>query len=225
MFIAQDESLQAVGRRLKRLRLMAGLNRAQLAELAGAGVTSISIWENAAGNAMTDKSADKIISALKERGVTCSKEWLLKGIGIDPQVTLTKQGTIAANIEQAAEQVIGQLSPQTIAVLQEEIKLFAHSNPLAVVIKVEHDGMKPFIQKGDVVGGIWQQATRMRFNTDEICIVEMDGKLDVRNIRNGTKESLFHISYISYNPNLIVPFNLQDMLLTRVALLKRLWRL
>lgn len=225
MLMAQDESLQAVARRLKRLRLMAGLNRAQLAELAGAGVTSISIWENAAGNAMTDKSADKIISALKERGVTCSKEWLLKGSGTDPQVTLTKQGTIAANIEQAAEQVIGQLSPQTIVALQEEIKLFAHSNPLAVIIKVEHDGMKPFIQKGDVVGGIWQQVARTQFNADEICILEMDGKLDIRNIRSGTKEGLFHVSYISYNSNLIAPFSLQDALLTRIAPLKRLWRL
>lgn len=225
MLMAQDESLQAVGRRLKRLRLMAGLNRAQLAELAGAGVTSISIWENAAGNAMTDKSADKIISALKERGVTCSKEWLLNGSGTDPQVTLTKQGTIAANTEQAAEQVIGQLAPQTIVALQEEIKLFAHSNPLAVIIKVEHDGMKPFIQKGDVLGGIWQQATWTQLNTDEFCIVEMDGKLDIRNIRSGTKEGLFNVSYIAYNSHLVAPFNLQDMYLTKIAPLKRLWRL
>lgn len=213
-----DDSATAVGKRLRRLRQMAGLSREGLAQEAEVGKSSITFWEHAkAKNPMTPRSRAKILGVIRAKGIDCNERWLLTGLGIPPRPSVT---SLSSEQTASGSQPITQ---KLISVLDEEIKLFTSISEFAVIIKIDHASMSPILEKGDIVGGIWQSASTLV--GEKICIIEVAGKLQIRKVKRSTQENHFSAAYIQYDPTLEYdPFVIDNLPLIRIAPIIRVWR-
>lgn len=211
----------AIGKRLKRLRLMAGFNRNELAKAAQVGVTSITYWENPKPNSspMKPRNVNKVITAARQAGVECSENWLLKGLGQAPRLMAglkTPEGYLLS----AESPVVTDFSSRFV--FDKEIHLFTSSHPSAAIVRVENACMSPAVENGDAVGGIWQPAADLK--SEKICIVEVNSNLQVRRVKKGSREGMFDLSYLVYDSGVNEPFELKDYPLEKVAPVIRIWR-
>lgn len=214
-----DSSAIARGKRLKRIRQLAGLTRDELAGQAEVSKATLSYWENASLSSLSDKGAEKVIKALAKCGISCSLEWLLLGIGNPPQIK-------DLMYELPPQEVIT-LPPAQMASfsgsLPNEIDLFQAQNPNSAIVTIQHAAMSPIIEAGDTVGGIWQTPADC-INHDKICIVEINQQLQVRKVRKALEAGFYDLSYISYLNDLTEPFELRNTQLLKVAPVIRVWR-
>ncbi|MDF2866628.1 MAG: helix-turn-helix domain protein [Gammaproteobacteria bacterium] len=212
-----DSSAIARGKRLKRIRQIAGLTRDELAALIEVSKATLSYWENASLSRLSDKGAGKVIKALAKYGVNCSLEWLLLGIGNTPQVKML--GLPNSDIIAASSSSLPIFSGD----LQAEIDLFQSLNSNSVITTLNHAAMSPIIEIGDTIGGIWQPPSSL-INTDKIYIVSFDQQLQVRKVKKTAEADLFDLSYISYSSELTEPFEIKAVRLDKLAPIMRIWR-
>lgn len=205
--LENNDSLEAVGMRLKFLRTMARLNRIELAEKANVGRTSITCWEHAQTSPMTSKSRSKILKAIRECGVDCTEQWLLTGCGIPP----------ALKDDNNDKKISGNKSS-----ISNEIALFKRNNKQGIVYEVPDDSMSPFYRKGDVVGGIWRSSQTLSSNN--ICIVEIDHQLDLRQLSKSSKMGNFIATHLAIDSHSKKPYELRDIYIKQIAPIIRLWR-
>lgn len=219
----RHDTPEAIGMRLRRLRLMAGWTRNTLAEKAFLSKSSISFWEHGK-NILTPRSAAKVIIAIKEAGIDCSEEWLLQGTGLLPSFPEQRVGNIGftTNDIHRLTQGIGGNLQERIKALDNEINLFINSQSTAVVTKLEDDSMMPIFEPGDIVGGLWQSSQLL--TKEKICIVKIDEKLLVRKIKQNANDASFQVSSITYNLAHQTPFEIKGIILKEVAPVIRLWR-
>lgn len=217
----------AIGRRLKILRNAAKLTISELGALAGISNPSISYWENGQiNNPIKSKSMAKLLEAFKKSGIEVDEKWLRTGSGDLPiaqnQVLegvmhpplpspLTLQPTLSAASNLATQDS----STQLATILSEEIKLFA-SLEQAVITKIDHSRLSPYLDKGDWVGGIWQSATRSI--EEQICIFFWNEQLHVACLKTTSKAFHFDVFY-SKDDNAI-----QNLFLEKIAPVIRVWR-
>ncbi len=76
---------QLKGRRLRMARALTGFSRQELFEKIGIATSTIDTWESGRVE-LSQKSAERVCSALKQVGVSCSIEWLLTGSGSPPRI-------------------------------------------------------------------------------------------------------------------------------------------
>lgn len=216
--LENDASPAAVGKRLRVLRSLAGLSRISLADAAGVSKTSISYWEHGQGSVIKPRSAEKILEAVEEKGIKCTETWLMTGNGPPPTAILEHAKQLSpkeSNVD------INELS------FVQEITTFlsACRNPeKAVILKVENDSMLPFFEKGDVLGGLLLPPNKVNTTKEKICIVKINGKLDVRRVKKGTSPEKFTVSYLSYDEHCSSPFEINDVTLEFLAPVIRVWR-
>jgi transcriptional regulator with XRE-family HTH domain len=167
-----------IGKRLRILRRLAGLTIAEFAALADVSSPSVSYWENGQINSpIKPKSMVRVLNGLSKVGIDVSERWLRRGEGSLP----TYQGEMIVvpqhenGPEPAPDQIVD-VSTQLAAILADEIKLFT-SVSHAVITKVDHDALSPFLAHGDLVGGIWQPASNLTEET--VCIFRLNNKLQV----------------------------------------------
>ncbi len=219
MQIETDITAAEVGKRLKLLRVMAGLSRLTLAQLAGVSKTSISYWEHGTYRSISPRSIKKILEAAREKGVICSEAWLMNGMGDPPKplqpVSASSHGDVETNLSLESLQHNSEIS---------EFLSHHSSQGKAVILKVEHNGMSPFYEKGDILGGVFTPINKLTLSNETICIVKINGKLDVRKIRKGSTANKFNLTYFAYDKDLSTPFELTDVSLETAAPIIRMWR-
>lgn len=167
--LENDLSVTAVGKRLRYLRLLAGLSRGSLAKAAQVTETSISYWEHGKTGLISERSINKLLTAFKNAGIESSEHWLRTG--------LTPLNTISTGENIAQKLLIS---------LGEEIKIFTSLTPLTIVTKIEDSSLLPLFEQGDIVGGIWQ--TNDSLMHEKFCIVNLDNRLQVRLVKKETFE-------------------------------------
>lgn len=209
-----DTSPVGIGLRLKRARQMAGYSRDMLAEKASVGKSSITYWEHAKSKPLSDKSMQKIITALQEAGVECSPAWILTGQDEPPR--LKTKHDIVFTTPSGITGEMGHLS------MLDEMKYFSNSNAGSVICKIEDNSMAPYFTKGDFVGGIWEASHKL--DKPQICIVVFEEKLLVREIVNGTKEGFFHLQTLNKDFAKNYLGKMQNIQLERFAPVVRFWR-
>lgn len=208
--IADKTIAKERGRRLKALRKFAGLKRDQLANLAGVSPASISYWENASLSELNEKGGEKVIKALQEeKGINCSVEWLLYGIGGSP----FKEGNIPFQL------VHTQNSTNT---LNQEITLFL-SNPESIVFQVTSSSMSPILEPNDIAGGVWCSPADYG-HIDKICIVDIQGALQVRKIKRSVIDGCYDLSYLTFSNDSSEPFEIKGINLIKIAPIVRVWK-
>lgn len=229
MVIATNSSPIILGRRLRYLRNLARLTIIDFAALAGVSNPSISYWENGQiDHPIKAKSMAKVIDGFKKVGIEVSEQWLRTGEGELPSF----RGGIIPLEERDIEPIItkrnilGADEPLDIkmhlnVILGDEMKLFT-SIELSVVAKVEHGQLYPFISKGDLVGGIWQQASYIVSPT--ICILKRNNQLEVVGIKRSCKPEKFDIFYVDNSLDHSHESEI-GVSLYKVAPIFRIWRL
>jgi transcriptional regulator with XRE-family HTH domain len=207
----QDKALLiARGKRLRRLRKLAGLTRDELAARADVSRASMSYWENATYSGLSYKAAEKVIPVIKAEGIFCSVEWLLLGIGQDPYQTSGG----ATEGKKGSSQVI-----------QQEIEFFTSLNPHAVVMQLQHDGMAPFFAQGDYIGGIWQKADAVRkIDPEANYIVQIGNLSQVRRLKRDTRTGLYDVSYLNPVKGKNEQFESHGVRLESIAPVIRVWK-
>jgi len=219
--LENDDSLIAVGKRLNILRTMAGWDRDGLSRAANVSAASISYWENASGGVISAKSMGKLIEAFLTVGISCSEDWLRKGEGEKPfQPSQSQQNPLNENLAgqdisnfQFNKEIAMFLSVETQKGRQEKI-----------VTTIENSAMTPVFEKGDIVGGILLPAHSVDLSKEQMCIIKLDGKLDVRRVKKGNSPSTFNLSYFSYDQDCHFPLEMNDVHLEHLAPIIRVWR-
>ena len=143
--LKQDNS--AMGHRIKRARMLAGLSRKDLAENHGISPHTIQSWE-LGRNPINKSKATKFIEILHQYDVRCSVDWLLDGSGNGPAVIDSE-----FNNYPLLDETVGNLI-NTEQAIQKEIEFFKTNNQSAVVHMVSDDAMAPAYKPGAFVGGV-----------------------------------------------------------------------
>lgn len=143
--VKKDDS--AMGQRIKRARMLAGLSRKDLDEKHGISIHTLQSWE-LGRNPINRPKASNLVEILHQYDVSCSVDWLLEGTGKGPSV-IDNEFKNYPMLDESLGSLIA--SEQTI---QKEVDFFKMNNPNAVVIMVSDDAMEPEYKSGDLVGGI-----------------------------------------------------------------------
>lgn len=156
----------AVGQRIKRARMLAGLSRKDLAEKHGISTHTLQSWE-LGRNPINESKAAIFIEILNQYEVTCSIDWLLDGTGNGPAV----MDNDFNNYPLLDATVDGFLNLELS--VQKEIEFFKTNNANALVHMVSDDAMAPTYQVGAFVGGIkYIIQTKKEECVGHDCIVE-----------------------------------------------------
>jgi transcriptional regulator with XRE-family HTH domain len=200
---------------------MANLGRNELASLAGVTSTSISYWEHASASPMSLTSMSKIIKGLAKANIHCTISWLATGEGDLPFDT-TKFADKPADFTKNKAS-FSHISSKDQPSLEKEIEFFKYTNSLPVIKEIKKNIMLPILEIGDIVGGVWKSIDSLQKN-EELCIVEIEGELDLRIVKKIDNSHLFDVKYISYDSNEKNPFYIKSIKLERLAPIIRVWR-
>lgn len=226
MIIPTSNSPVILGRRLRYLRKIVRLTIIEFAGLADISSPSISYWENGQiDHPIKPKSMRKVIEGFKKVGIEVSERWLRTGEGDLPLHRGALIRLEERDIEPLAVKVRNDqensfdVKMQLTKLFSEEVRLFTAID-LAVVTKVDHMHLMPFIKEGDFVGGVWQQACFLTEPT--ICIFKLNNQLKVAGIKPSQDKERFDIFYCQTQAQ-------QESTLTPVSFYKvapifRIWR-
>lgn len=137
----------AMGQRIKRARLLAGLSRKDLEEKHGISMHTLQSWE-LGRNPLNKAKAANLVEILHQYDVGCSISWLLEGTGKGPSVIQNEFQNYPFLADTLANLIASEQA------IQKEIDFFKTNNPNAVVILVSDDAMEPEYKTGDFVGGV-----------------------------------------------------------------------
>jgi transcriptional regulator with XRE-family HTH domain len=215
-----------LGKRLRYLRKLAQLSIVDFAGLADVSNPSMSYWENGQiGRPIRAKSMTKILQGFKRVGIQVTERWLRTGEGEFPsykgevvQLEEEEDPTCLASIDK--EESLDTSFPLT-QIAANEIKLFM-SVPLTVVVKVEHSLLMPFVNQGDLIGGIWQKASSLIEPT--MGIVKLNNQLTVAGIKPSEEADQFAIFYFQALNQAWLKAQTELVSLYKVAPILRVWR-
>ncbi len=168
------------GERLRRIRNLANLSRRALCDEAGLNINTFIGYEVGRYGGLTKKGADIIIPYLSSKGVYCSLDWLMNGIGKGPYIIPDMQ---LGKIGNTTDFLINISEEQKIA---EELLLFRTHYKNAIDYQIIDDGMLPIHKIGSYVAGIPCSGSSIQNIIGFDCIVQtVTNELIVRNLRAG----------------------------------------
>ena len=152
-------------KRLKSLRRLTGKSRREFAEKYGIPPGTLQNWEDARYGGLTEKGAKRVIKAFNAEGIFCTLEWLMHGIGANPQISdrLYLSDSIGGGITGYAaptttvtspQQVSTPIPQQSFSTIVQELLLFRQLNPNTIDTVVVDDGMEPRFIVNEQVAGI-----------------------------------------------------------------------
>ncbi|MBR1733975.1 MAG: helix-turn-helix transcriptional regulator [Alphaproteobacteria bacterium] len=155
---------QLKGRRLRMARALTGFSRQELFEKIGIATSTIDTWESGRVE-LSQKSAERVCSALKKVGVACSIEWLLTGGGTPPRLmdtlekTMTELGSFrypdfSTNSNSTSFYKLKKLPSLMDESIKRELSFFLTIHPGSIFHIVEKDFSNARFKRGDCVAGI-----------------------------------------------------------------------
>lgn len=186
-------SAHARGKRLKTVRMMAGLTRKKLEQKYKISASTIQSWEAAKAGGLTERGAHRVIPILRQEGIYCTTDWLLYGVGNPPQPT-------HLDIKQTDTEAEPAISvPEDKAIIQ-ELLTFRELNTGVIDMVVNDDGMSPYYTFGDHVAGRRRRLEDISKLINQDCIVETSSnEILLRRIKNGSRAGVFTL--ICMNPD------------------------
>jgi transcriptional regulator with XRE-family HTH domain len=192
----QKSTPEARGKRLKSLRMMAGLSRKALEDKYNVSASTMQSWEDAKAGGLTEKGARRAIEVFRQEGIRCAVDWLLFGIGLPPQLS----DKLFQQHVQLQEELAGiRMEVSEERAIVNELLAFRQHNPDAVEFIVFDDGMAPFFMKGDYVAGKRRYNEGIDHVVNMDCIVETkENEILLRRLKPGSKSSLYTL--VCLNP-------------------------
>ena len=155
---------QLKGRRLRMVRAFTGFSRQELFEKIGIATSTIDTWESGRVE-LSQKSVERVCSALKKVGVSCSIEWLLTGGGSPPRIMDALENTMIdvgsfrypdVNNELSSKEVykLKKLPSLMDEKIRRELSFFLNLHPGSLFHIVDKDFLNCRYKVGDCVAGI-----------------------------------------------------------------------
>lgn len=183
----------ARGKRLKTVRMMAGLTRKKLEQKYKISASTIQSWEAAKAGGLTERGAHRVIPILRQEGIYCTTDWLLYGVGNPPQPTHLDIKQPNTDVEPAVT------VPEDKAIIQ-ELLTFRELNTGVIDMMVNDDGMSPYYASGDYVAGRRRNTGDISKLINQDCIIETaNNEVLLRRIKNGSRSGVFTL--ICMNPD------------------------
>jgi transcriptional regulator with XRE-family HTH domain len=185
---AVNES-RARGERLRRIRNLANLSRKELCDESGTNINTYIGYEVGRYGGLTKNGAIKIIEYIASKGVYCSFEWLMHGVGQAPCVVTDNQ----QNYFQDKHDISNEKQ-----CISEEIFLFRKHYNNSIDYRIIDDGMLPIYSIDDYVAGVCYTPDSINDLIGSNCIVQIaNGDIVVRNLRQGKEENYYTLSCIN----------------------------
>jgi hypothetical protein len=200
----------ARGKRLKTVRMMAGLTRNGLEDKYGISASTIQSWEAAKAGGLTERGVQRVIPVLQKEGIFCTADWLLYGVGLPPQPA-------NLNLPASDETPMPHATlPEDKAIIQ-ELLTFRELNTNVVDLVVADDGMQPNYTPGDYVAGKRKTKDDIIRSLGHDCIVETaNNEILLRRVKNGSKPGLFTLICTNSDTSVTTP-TLYDLELLSAA--------
>lgn len=184
--------------RLRRLRNLANLSRKELCEAANININTYIGYETVRYGGLTKKGAEKVVHYVTTKGVYTTIEWLMYGLGPNPQV-------ITNDKQDAVEGYYSSISDQgnEMQKIAEEVYLFHKHYKHAIDCRIDDDGMSPKYDVGDYVAGILYSGATIDNLVGLDCIIKTaEGQLLVRSLCHGRIKG--HYTLTCNNPKTTV---------------------
>jgi len=180
--LSQDSLPAKRTERFIALRNMINTSREKFARSVGVSAHSVASWENVKFGGLSLDGAKRIIKLAATKGVKCSLDWLVHGLGIGPVINELSIKDLPKLPEYIA-------SGEELFVIQEMGAFYQLFNKIAdvVTMKIPDDGMLPHFAKGDYVAGLRRKAEDINTLLGQMCIVELDSPNKERLLRRLTK--------------------------------------
>lgn len=199
LILDQKSTPEARGKRLKSLRMMAGLSRKALEDKYSVSASTMQSWEDAKAGGLTEKGAKRGIEVFRQEGIRCTVDWLLYGIGLPPQLSdkLFQQHTQITSVFDERIEVTEERA------IVNELLAFRQHNPDAIEYIVPDDGMAPLYRKGDYVAGKRRYNDVIDLVVGMDCIIETkENEVLLRRLKAGSKPGLYTL--VCLNPDATV---------------------
>lgn len=169
MDTAKTEASHARGARIRQIRnQFLRMTRRQLCDKTDISTATIRAWEMGFSSGLTEKGARKLVSRFHDLDLLCSTAWLLHGIGSDPCF--------------ASETTT--FDPKEDNQIAEEVLLFKHSQPDALVFKGEDESMAPLLYPEGYAAGL--PLKQVKNGLGKFCILTLEnGERCLRLLQKG----------------------------------------
>ena len=158
------KSLLTPGARLKHVRSLVRLSRAQLEKKYNIAQSTLKTWENETAK-MSIYNIQRCIDIFRKEGWIVSEDWILDGEGLEP----TPANLISNYFTDDTRKKLP-LAEDEIAMIN-DVKMFKDANPNSVVMLVSNDDMRPIYKPGDYVGGKLRTKNLAETSIGKDCIV------------------------------------------------------
>jgi len=189
---AQKIISKAKGRRLQRVRNLAGWNRKELVEKAAINLNTLRGWETGLATGLSKKGAQRILQAVETEGVICRYEWLMNGVGPGPRVIDVMELNSEDEIHPVVTKPISQAAEEKQII--KELEFFRIGNKDSIELIVSDDGLAPFYKIGDYVAGIKRYGKQIKTLLDQDCIVQtQSGNILLRKFKAGSEKDRYNL--------------------------------
>ena len=197
---------QEVGRRLKSLRALLGLSRAEFEKKYRISAATLRAWEDPPKErkqGLSVEGAKKIIAALNTEKIACSLDWLFYGIGNPPQSYKLLKENIITPISNTFEIPSDDFSEATSAL--KDVNSFLSNHVDSITLLIQDDSMEPQYEVGDYVGGILSQ-NKIDNLIGEICIITLPDNITLaRRLEESSTKDTFTLIATNPKPNNSAP--------------------
>lgn len=206
-------SPEARGKRLKTVRVMAGLTRSGLEQKYGISASTIQSWEAAKAGGLTERGIERVIPILKEEGIFCSADWLFYGVGKPPHPT-------NLSIPQVQEDELSYLSLPEDKIIVQELLTFRKLNPNVLDLIVSDDGMEPHYKTADYVAGKRRKGMDIDSLLEQDCIIETtDNELLLRRLKRSGLPGRYTLMCANLKTSVVKPTLYDQKLISAAPIL------
>jgi DNA-binding transcriptional regulator YiaG len=203
--------------RLKYVRQLARLSRPYLEEKHQLPEATLKVWENSQSR-ITPKGLNRCIDIYRKEGVVLSKEWVMTGEGLSPQLSVGIGNYLASDLhypfpEQRLRDADDAFFPKddNICMLR-EASFFKESYADTVVLIVADNDMWPTYQAGDYVGGCFRRGKAVTEALQRDCIVRLkNGEKILRRLFKSKRNKCYNLMCVNPMPEAEQPimFNVE----------------
>ena len=185
--------------RLKCLREMTGLSRDMFKQRYNIARGTLQNWESARFGGLTRKGAIIVVRAFRAEGVDVTLDWLLHGLGQEPQFS----GQISQTVSTPHTH---QTDTAAHSVAAQELLYFNQNNSDSIYMVVADDSMCPRYKKGDFVAGNRRYQQEIESAIGFNCIVQtVEGGTMIRNLRAGDEPDRYHLFSLNWHSAIARP--------------------
>jgi len=208
----------AIGNRIKSARMLSGHTRKSFAAKSSISLATLRFWEEPKSGryGLTNKGAEKLMTAFNICGIYCTKEWLFYGHGIGPKLINLTPPTF--------------FDDQDINVWNEEesilkdIEAFKKNNPQPTIVIITDDTMLPSYSYGDYVAGSKVFNNDIQKLVGLNCIIELIDRTIVRKIIASTSENKYSLLSLNQNSTINQPLLLEIEPISAAEIVFHRWR-